>query len=42
MPKMWMEVICLHTWMRSNQIVAQEPDEDRAQTRYLDLISDKD
>ena len=42
MPKMWMEVICLCMWTRSDQIVAQEPDGDRAQTRYLDLISDED
>jgi len=33
MSKMWMEVICLHMWTRSDQIVAQEPDTDRAQMR---------
>ena len=33
MLKMWMEVICLCTWMRSDQIVAREPDADRAQMR---------
>ena len=42
MPKMWMEVICLHMWMKSDQIVTQESDGDRAQMRYLDLISDED
>jgi len=42
MLKMWMEVIHLHMWTKSDQIVTREPDEDRAQMRYLDLISDED
>jgi len=42
MPKMWMEVIRSRMWMKSDQIVTWESDGDRGQTRYLDLISDKD
>jgi len=33
MLKMWMEVIRLCMWTRSDQIVTPEPDADRAQTR---------
>jgi len=33
MLKMWMEVIHLHMWTKSDQIVTREPDENRAQMR---------
>ena len=42
MPKMWMEVIRLCMWTKSDQTVTWESDGDRAQTRDLDLISDED